>query len=83
MKIPKNWKTILCILLCCLVMVLVLSGLTYVIPITGYGRGMSIVITIIYAIVGAVVYFGTTYLTNTFQTVIGKELAQSILKRRK
>ena len=64
-------------------MFLVLSGLSYFIPITGYGRGMSIVITIIYAIVGAIIYFGSTYLTHTFQTVIGKELLQSILRRKK
>lgn len=79
----KTFKHLGYILLCCFLMFLVLSGLSYFIPITGYGRGMSIVITIIYAIVGAIIYFGSTYLTHTFQTVIGKELLQSILRRKK
>ena len=79
----KTFKHLGYILLCCFLMFLVLSGLSYFIPITGYGRGMSIVITIIYAIVCAIIYFGSTYLTHTFQTVIGKELLQSILRRKK
>lgn len=70
-------------LFACIVMILLLKGFTYVLPITGYGRIMSLVIVIIYAIIGAIIYFGITYFTKTFDAAIGKDAIQEIFHKKK
>jgi len=67
----------------CIIMCLVILGLNYIIPIGGHSRMMSILITIFYAIVGASVYFFCTYVTNTFDVIIGKDTIDAIIHRKK
>lgn len=67
----------------CLIMCLVILGLNYIIPIGGHSRVMSIFVTIFYAIVGASVYFFCTYVTNTFDVIIGKDTINAIIHRKK
>ncbi len=76
-------KHFLYILFACLCMTIVILGLGKVIPLSGYSRGMSIVITVFYALIGMIIYFGITYKTKTFETAIGKEAINDILRRKR
>ena len=57
----------------CLIMSFIIWVLSHIIPINGYGRGLSIIIVILYSIIGCGIYFFCTYVTNTFDAVIGDE----------
>ncbi len=67
----------------CIIMSLVIWGLSFILPLAGHGRLMSIIITIIYAAIGASIYFFCTYVTNTFDVIIGKETLEAIIHRKK
>jgi len=44
---------------------------------------MSIIVTAVYAVIGASIYFGITYMTKTFNHVIGKEFINEIFRKKK
>ena len=65
------------------IMLLVLLGLRQVLPMTGYGRMGSLLITLLYALVGALTYFGVTYVTKTFEQALGTNLLKSIFRKKR
>lgn len=67
----------------CLIMTVVIWGISHLIPLAGYGRLLSIVITLLYAVIGAGVYFFCTYVTNTFDVIIGRDTIEAVIHRKK
>lgn len=56
------------------VMALVIILLNNLIPIEQVGRMKSLLVVILYALIGVIIYFGITYKTKSFQKIIGKGL---------
>lgn len=71
------------IIVSCLIMSGIIWGISHIIPLAGYGRLISIVITLFYAGIGAGIYFFCTYVTNTFDVIIGKDILDSVIHRKK
>lgn len=78
----KQYKVFLKIILAVLTMVLALTGLTYIVPLTA-GRITSVFIIALYAVIGALIYFLFTYKTNTIEEVFEKDMVKFIKKKLK
>lgn len=78
----KQYKIFLKIILAVLTMVLALTGLTYIVPLTA-GRITSVFIIALYAVIGALIYFLFTYKTNTIEEVFEKDMVKFIKKKLK
>ncbi len=79
----KTLKNFFYTLLACFIMSFVILTVDQFLPLAGHGRGMSILITAFYSILGMFIYFGVTYLTGTFQEVLGPEVLNSIFRKKK
>lgn len=66
-----------------LMMVLVLTGLKTIVPITDLSKIESILVVMLYAIVGGIIYLTITYKTKTIETIFGKEFINKILHFKK
>ena len=78
----KQYKVFLKIILAVLTMILALTGLTYIVPLTA-GRITSVFIIALYAVIGALIYFLFTYKTNTIEEVFEKDMVKFIKKKLK
>lgn len=76
----KQYKVFLKIILAVLTMILALTGLTYIVPLTA-GRITSVFIIALYAVIGALIYFLFTYKTNTIEEVFEKDMVKFIKKK--
>lgn len=65
------------------IMVIVLKLLSVMIPISGHGRGMAVVITCIYALIGMIIYFSITYKFKLFQNIIGIDFIEKFINKKK
>lgn len=74
-------RAVLKIVLTLIVMVLVLSGLSLIIPLTVTSRLKSIVIIIPYIIVGATVYIGVSYKMGLLSDVFGDKKIKAIVNK--
>lgn len=79
----ETFKRWLYIVFSVILMVLVLTLMKFVLPITGQGRGMAILVTGIYAIAGMIVYFGVTYKLRLFQNIIGIDFIKKFINKKK
>ena len=79
----ETFKRWLYIVFSVMLMVLVLTLMKFVLPITGQGRGMAILVTGIYAIAGMIVYFGVTYKLRLFQNIIGIDFIKKFINKKK
>lgn len=82
-KYSNTFKQAIFIVASALIMYVSLTGISHFIPITNLSREMSIVIIALYSIVGACIYFILTYITKTFNNVIGTKLLSEIFKTKK
>ena len=69
-------------IIACMIMVLILTGCSYLIPLTGHSRMMSLLIVFLYALIGAIIYFGFTYFTKTLDAAIGKEAIREVFHKK-
>lgn len=74
-------RAVLKIFLTLIVMVLVLSGLSLIIPLTVTSRLKSIIIIIPYIIVGAAVYIGMAYKIGLLNDVFGDKKIKTIINK--
>lgn len=63
------------------IMFLVLFGMTFIVSLYNTSRIMSILIVILYAIVGAIIYFVFTYKTKVVSNIFGKNFFNKILSK--
>lgn len=78
----ETFKRWIYIIISVVIMVGVLNVLNVFLPIAGHGRGMAVLITAIYALIGMVVYFGITYKLKLFQNIMGLEILKRFIKKR-
>lgn len=78
----ETFKRWFLIILSVLAMTIVIKLIGLVIPMGGYSRVMSVVITGFYALIGMIVYFGITYKLKLFQNIIGIDFIKNIIKRK-
>ena len=78
----ETFKRWFYVILSVIIMTIVIKLTSLILPIGGYSRAMSVVITIIYALIGATIYFGVTYKLKLFQDIIGIDFIKSILKKK-
>ena len=74
----ETFKRWLYIIFSVIIMVVVLKCLNIVLPINGYGRAMSILITGVYSFIGMIIYFGLTYKLQLFQNIIGVDFIKNL-----
>lgn len=79
----ETFKSLVHILLSVILMSVVITITSYILPMDSSSRWMSIIITIIYAAIGMIIYFGSTYFTGTFEKAIGKETIREIFHRKR
>lgn len=75
-------KELLNILIAIIVMVILLSGLKLLIPITSISRFKSIGIIILYTVIGGIIYIFITYKFKTIKNIFGQDTINKI-KRKK
>ena len=63
------------------IMFLVLFGMTFIISLYNTSRVMSILIVILYAVIGATIYFTFTYKTKVVDNIFGKNFINKILAK--
>ena len=74
-------KTILKIVLTLVVMVLILSGLSLIIPLTVTSRLKAVMIIIPYIIVGVIAYIGMSYKIGLLSDVFGDKKISTVIKK--
>ena len=79
----ETFKRWLYIIFSVIIMVVVLKCLNIVLPINGYGRAMSILITGVYSFIGMIIYFGLTYKLQLFQNIIGVDFIKKFINKKK
>ena len=65
------------------IMVISLFLLKFIIPISSPTRFLNIIIILVYAVVGILVYFFYMYKTNSIEAIFGKKMMDKFTKRRK
>ena len=65
-----------------IIMTITLTLLSKIMPLTGTSKIYSLLVLPVYIIIGALVYFGITIKTNTFEKVIGKQTLKNMFKKR-
>ena len=69
------------ILIAIIAMVLCLSAMKLVVPVTTPSRLKAILVVLIYTLVGAAIYIGITYATNTINHIFGARTVKNILNK--
>ncbi len=69
----KAIRTFIKIIMCTLIMILALSTINLFIPNFSTSRAVSAIYIIIYGTIGVIIYFITTYKSNTLSDILGKE----------
>lgn len=64
-----------------ILMILVIKGLNYFVPIQVTGFISSVLIIILYTIVGGIIYLGITYYDHTMMKIFGEKELKSILRK--
>lgn len=77
----KTIKHLINIVFVNIIMVLVLSLLKIIIPLSTSNRLLSLLICFVYAIGGATIYFVITYYNKTFEQIFGKRLKNLIVEK--
>ena len=62
-------------------MIVVLFVLSLIVPINVNGRGLSLIIVLLYGIVGGLVYFIYSYKVGLIKKVLGKKIDKYIHKK--
>lgn len=78
----RTIKRTIVIIFATLMMILAIKLIGLIIPIGGHSRLVSIFIVILYAIIGAIVYFAITFKTKTFDRIIGKDILSTLLRKK-
>ena len=78
----ETFKRWFYVILSVVIMTVIIKLISIILPIGGYSRAMSVVITIIYALIGVSVYFGITYKLKLFQNIIGIDFIKNILNKK-
>ena len=73
-------KSFIDILCGSLFMILILTIIRFIIPVDVSGRGLSLIIVLLYGVIGASIYFLFAYKTNLTKRVFGGSFFKSIMK---
>ena len=80
-NLKESLKSGLFTILYTAIMLLVLFGLSFIVPLNVTGRLNAFLVTLLYAVVGAIVYIFITYKTGLLQDVFGKDIFDKILRK--
>ena len=75
----KTIKVVARIILSLVIMFIVLTLLKFIVPLNNSSRMISILVVILYSLVGAVIYFALTYKLKVVDAILGKNFLNKIL----
>jgi len=82
-KYKETIKQFLISLVAATIMAIVLNILKNIISVSDLTKLQSIIVLIIYIIIGAIIYFGITIKTKSFDKIIGKNTLKNLIRRGK
>ena len=82
-KYNQTFKILFKVVYTLIIMCIVLTLMKYILPITGHGRMTSLLIILIYAIVGGTIYFVISFKNNVIKEVLGEKFIDSIVSKTK
>lgn len=80
-RYSQTLKTLFKVLYTLIIMCIVLILMKYIIPVTGHGRMISLLIVMIYAIVGGTIFIVISFKNNVINDIFGENFIDNIISK--